>query len=131
MSDSDKTNDQSTNLSDEFVKLGRNFKDALQSAWTSEERKKLQAEIESGLMEASRALKQATDDFSKSPAAQTFKADAEDFRKRVQTGELEAKIRSELLNALRMANEALKNAFPGEPTAGGEAGKPSDNPPGK
>ncbi len=119
-------NDQSTNLSDEFVKLGRNLKQALQSAWTSEERKRLQAEIETGLTEASRALKQATDDFSKSQAAQTIKADAEDFKKRVQSGELESKIRSELLNALHMANEALKSAFSSEATTGSDPAKPSD-----
>ncbi len=125
MTDSDPTKNQSTNLSEEFAKLGRNIKQALQSAWSSEERKKLQAEIETGLMEASRALKQASGDFSKSQAAQTLKADTEDFKKRVHSGELEAKIRSEVMNALHIANEALKNAFPSESAKGGEPSKPS------
>jgi hypothetical protein len=55
----------------------------------------------------------AKDDFSHSQAAQTLKTEAEDFHKRVQSGELEAKVRSEVLAALRMANEQLRKAFSG------------------
>jgi hypothetical protein len=105
-------------ISDEFAELGRNIKQALESAWTSEERKKLQTEIEAGLKEASQSVKQAANDFSKSQAGQTLKTEAEDFQKRVQSGELEAKIRSELLAALRMANEGLKKAISGFESAG-------------
>jgi hypothetical protein len=117
-------------ISDEFVELGRNIKRALQSAWTSEERKKLQAEIETGLKEASKALKQATDDFSHSQAGQTLKSEAEDFQKRVQSGELEVKVRSELLSALRLANQELKKAFSGEGSTGGNPTQPPGKPEG-
>ena len=120
--------EQYKSIADEFVELGRNIKQALQSVWTSEERKRLQSEIETGLSEASRALKQATDEFSKSQAAQNLKADAEDFQRRVQNGELEAKIRSELLAALHIANEELKKAFSGEQSPGGNSAQPPDSP---
>lgn len=123
MTDPTSPPEPATNLADEFAALGRNIKQAVQAAWTSEERKRLQAEIESGLLEASRAVKQAADDFSTSQAAQTLKAEADDFHQRVQSGELEAKIRSELLAALRMANEGLKQAF-----ARDEAARPPQNP---
>ena len=113
MTDQNPTPEQGSTIEDEFVEFGRNIKKALQSAWTSEERKKLQAEIETGLNEASKALKQAKEDFSHSQAAQTLKSEAEDFQKRLQSGELEAKVRSEVLAALRMANEQLKKAFSG------------------
>jgi len=112
-------------ISDEFAELGRNIKQALESAWTSEERKKLQTEIEAGLKEASQAVKQAAGDFSKSQAGQTLKTEAEDFQKRVHSGELEAKIRSELLAALRMANEGLKKAVSGFESAGEKPQDPS------
>ena len=128
MADPNPPQGQSNTIADEFVELGRNFKQALQAAWTSEEGKKLQAEIETGLKEASRAFKQVTDDFSKSQAGQTLKAETEDFQKRVQSGELEAKIRSDLLAALRMANNELKKAFSGEPSPGGKSAQPSDKP---
>lgn len=108
-------------ISDEFAELGRNIKQALQAAWASEDRARLQAEIEAGLKEASRAVKQAADEFSQSQAGQTLKTEAEDFNKRIQSGELEAKVRSELQAALRIANQELKKAFPGEAPKGGKS----------
>ena len=128
MADPKQSQEQYKSIADEFVELGRNIKQALQTAWTSEERRKLQSEIETGLSEASRALKQAADEFSKSQAAQNLKADAEDFQRRVQNGELEAKIRSELLTALHIANEELKKAFSGEPSPHENSAKPPDSP---
>lgn len=115
MTDPNPSQRQPGTIADEFIELGRNIQKALQAAWASEDRKKLQAEIEAGLKEAGNALKQATDDFSSSPAAQTLKSEAEDLHNRVKSGELEDKIRSEVLAALRMANEELKKAFPVEP----------------
>jgi len=128
MADPKPHQEQSTTLADEFAELGRNIKKALQSAWTSEERRRLQSEIETGLREASRALKQATDELSRSQVAQNLKTDAEDFQRRVQNGELEAKVRSELLAALRMANEELKKAFSGEVSPEGESVQPPAGP---
>ena len=113
MTDKNPAGESGSTIENEFVEFGRNIKKALQSAWASEDRKKLQAEIEAGLNEAGKALKQAKEDFSRSKAGQTLKAEAEDFQKRVQSGELEAKVRSEVLSALRMANEQLKKAFSG------------------
>jgi hypothetical protein len=128
LSDQNPSQEQSNSIADEFVELGRNIKQALQSAWTSEERRRLQSEIETGLREASRALKQATDELSKSQAVQDLKADAEDLHRRVQNGELEAKIRSELLSALRRANEELKKAFSGEASPEEESVQPPAGP---
>ena len=109
MTENNSSQKQTRSLADEFVELGKNLKEALQTAWASEDRKKLQEEIEAGLQEAGKAIKQATEDFSTSQAAQTLKSEAEDFQKRAQSGELEAKIRTEVLAALRLANEALKS----------------------
>jgi hypothetical protein len=128
LSDQNPPQSQSTTIAEEFAELGRNIKQAVQSAWTSEERKRLQSEIETGLMEASRVLKQATDELSKSQAAKNLKADAEDFQRRVQTGELEAKIRSELQAALHMANKELKKAFSNEAAPEGESVYPPPGP---
>jgi len=50
---------------------------------------------------------------SHSQVGQTLKTEADDFQKRVKSGELEAKVRSEVLAALRMANDQLKKAFSG------------------
>jgi CII-binding regulator of phage lambda lysogenization HflD len=128
MADAKPSQGQATSITDEFVELGRNIQKALEAAWASEERIKLQAEIEAGLKEANKALKQAADDFSQSQAGQTLKVETEGLQKRLQSGEVEAKIRSDLLSALRMANEELKKAFSGRPAPGGAPAQPSDKP---
>lgn len=128
MTDQKSSQDRNNDIAVEFAEFGQNIKRALQSAWTSEERKKLQADIEKGLKEAGEALKQATNDFSRSQAAQTAKAEAEDFKKRVKSGELETKVRSEVLNALRLANDQLKKAFSGGTTTETRPNQPPAGP---
>ena len=98
-------------LADELRALGHNLQAALQSAWESQERKKLQTEIESGLNDLTRTLSQAAKDFGESPTGQTLKADVEDFQQRVRTGDVEQKVRSELLGALRSVNTELQKAI--------------------
>jgi hypothetical protein len=100
---------------DELRELGRNLRALLQSAWESDERKKLQGEIETGLNELFSNLSQAAQDFSASPTGQTLKSDIEDLSQRIKTGEVETKVRAEVLNALRAANEGLKNASTPKP----------------
>ncbi len=91
---------------DELRSLGRNLSSLLQSAWESEERKKLQQEIESGLNEMGKSLKGAAE----GPTGQAIKADLEDLHQRMRTGEVEQRLRSELVAALHAANEAIKKA---------------------
>ena len=51
MSDSNpnETKTPSDNISEQLNELGKNLREALQTAWESEERRKLQKEIEDGL----------------------------------------------------------------------------------
>ena len=128
MSDQKSSQDRNADIAAEFAEFGQNIKKALQSAWASEDRKNLQAEIEKGLREAGEALKTASSDISHSQAAQTLKTEAEDFQKRVKSGELEAKARSELLAILRMANEQLKKVFPGGSSDEGRSAQPPAGP---
>jgi hypothetical protein len=95
---------------DELHELGQNLKQALHTAWESEGRRKIQKEIEAGLADLSATLSQATKDFTGSPAGQTLKADVQDFNQRLRSGEVESKVRSELLGALRTVNQELKKA---------------------
>ena len=82
----------------------------LQAAWETEERKKAQKEIEAGLNDLAKTLSQAANDFAQSPTGQTLKADIKDLGQRIQTGEVETKVRNEVVSALRVANEGLKKA---------------------
>ena len=98
------------NLTDEFRTLGRNLLNTLHAAWDRPERKNLQQEIENGLSELMDTLKSEAGNIASSPTGQKVKTEAEDLRQRVQTGEVDTAIRSELLKALQTVNAELKKA---------------------
>ena len=97
-------------LRDEFKTLGDNFKAMFTSAWESEERKKLQSELEAGMKELGNALNDLAADFRASEAGETLRREANDFSERVRSGEVETKAREEILKALRALNTELEKA---------------------
>ena len=98
------------NLADAFHKLGVNLVETLRSAWDTPERKKLQDEVEESLVSLSATVKNELDSFSDSPTGQRLKADMEDLRARVRSGETEAQVRQEILKALQLVNTELEKA---------------------
>ncbi len=97
-------------LGDELRNLGKNLSDFLRAAWASEERKRVQTDIESSLSELGKTIDKAANDFSSSETGQRFKADVKDFKKRVETGEVSEKARTELLSVLKRVNQELTKA---------------------
>jgi len=118
MSDSNpnETKTPNDNISDQLNELGKNLREALQSAWESEERRKLQKEIEDGLANLGASLSQAARDFSNSPTGQNLKEDVKDMQERWRTGEMHSKVHSELVEALRKVNTELQKATKQPPT---------------
>jgi hypothetical protein len=98
------------NLTEELRLLGRNLLSTLQAAWDRPERKNLQQEIETGISELVNTLKNEAGNVASSPTGQKVKSEAEDLRQRVQNGEVDTAIRSELLKALQTVNTELKKA---------------------
>lgn len=98
-------------LAEEFRRLGKNLTEVLHTAWNRPGRKRLREEITSSLSELGSLLKEEAKYMSESPAGQRLKAEAEDLRQRVRSGEVEAKARQEMLSALRIANEQLRKAI--------------------
>lgn len=98
-------------LSAELRELGKNLVEVLRTAWDQPERKRLQQEIVNGLNEMGTTIREETDKFSQSPTGQRLKSDVSNVTQRVQTGELEARGRQELLNALQMANQQIQRAI--------------------
>lgn len=104
-------------LSEEFRRLAENLKQAAAAAWHSEESQKLKQEIRTGLHALEAGLKGATEEFASSETGQRVKAGVEDFSARVRSGEVEGRLRQDLLAALRAVNETLqKNTGPTGPT---------------
>ena len=97
-------------LVDELRSLGDNLREMLASAWNRNERQRLQQDLEEGLADLKNSLNRATDEFQASPAGQTIKEELSDLNERLRTGEVEATVRREVLNALRLANDGLKKA---------------------
>jgi len=100
----------------EFRNLGDNLKAAFQAAWESDERVKLQEDIEGGLNDLGQALSQAAEDFANSPSGQQLKHRVEDFGERVRSGEVEDKVRAGLLSALQQINRELEKVAKRPPT---------------
>jgi HD-GYP domain-containing protein (c-di-GMP phosphodiesterase class II) len=112
-----------SDIASEFRQLGNNLKSILQSAWESEERKKLQQEIESGLAELGDSLNKTISEFKESPEGQRLKADVDDFRTRLRSGEVEVQARGELLSILRKVNDELQKATSPQAKPPSEAGQ--------
>jgi signal recognition particle GTPase len=98
------------NISEQLNELGKNLREALQSAWESEERMKLQKEIEEGLANLGASLSEAAKDFSTSPTGKNLKEDVKDLHERWRTGEVRSKMHSEIIEALRKVNTELQKA---------------------
>jgi hypothetical protein len=111
---------RSGEVASEFKDLGENLKSILQNAWESEERKNLQREIESGLANLGKTLEQAAKEFKESEAGQRLKADAEDLHQRIRSGEVETRVRDDLLAALRKVNSELEKVLSRKSPGGGE-----------
>jgi hypothetical protein len=97
-------------LADELRALGENLRAILQSAWESDERRRFQGELETGLGELADSLGKAARDFSESDAGQQMKAELRDLGERVRSGEVESKVRQDLTDVLRKLNDELGRA---------------------
>ncbi len=105
MSEDKKTEDS---LINEFQTLGENLVNTFRAAWDNPERKRLQKEIEDGLVEMRSTMMQEVDSFSESSTGQRLKSDIDDFQDWVQNSNAEDQIREELIKALNIANTELK-----------------------
>ncbi len=97
-------------ISDQLNELGKNLRDAMQTAWASDERRKLQQEIEEGMASLGSTLSQAAKDFSNSNTAKTIKDDMKDLGDRWRSGDVGSKVHADLVDALRRVNDELQKA---------------------
>jgi gas vesicle protein len=108
----------SGDLASEFQELGKNLKNVFVNAWESEQRKNFQKELEDGFSELGESLKQTAEEIHDSDTGQRVKAEAEDLRDRVRSGEVETKIREDILAVLHKVNFELGKIIQPEPSTG-------------
>ena len=119
------------NLEDEFQALGQNLVAALRAAWDTPERKRVQEQLITGLNELGTSLKHEADNFSTSHAGQQIKSSVEQVGERIRNAETQEKVRQELLNALKSANNELQKVidrWSDKTTDSGEASSSQDKP---
>jgi hypothetical protein len=102
---------QNDDIGEQLNELGKNLRETLRTAWESDDRQKLQQEIETGLTNLRDSLNQAAKDFTNSQAGQNLKEDVKDLHERWQTGEVGSKVRSEIADALRVVNKELQKTY--------------------
>ncbi len=106
MTEEHKTNNE---IKDAFRDFGKNLKNAVDTAWDSEERTHVQDQIESGLSDLGSALETFVKDISDSEAGVKLKDGVEDFGERLRSGEVEQKAKADLIKALEYLNTQLDN----------------------
>lgn len=98
-------------LASEFRALGKNLVSALNAAWESPERKRMQSEVLSGLNELGATLQKEVDNLSNSDASQQVKSSVEQIGERIRSSETQMKVRQELLSALKTANLEIQKVI--------------------
>lgn len=103
-----KTAHAHTDLMDEFKRLGRQFGDTLQSAFNSEEARRMETELRAGMKtfadEVERVFREAKD----SPAASRVKEEATVVKERVETGDVGRKAQEGIVGGLRWLSDELE-----------------------
>lgn len=107
-SDPSPDENSSEDVSAEWQDLGKNLRNVFQNTWESDERRKLQDDIEAGLADFASTINKAVGDFKESPTGQRLKTDVDDFHERVKSGEVEGKAREEVAAVLRSINSELE-----------------------
>jgi len=97
-------------LRDEFRALGQNLKEMMNSAWESEERQNLQAELKEGMHELGNVLDEFAANVQTGEVSKSIRREVDDFSERVRSGEFESKAREEILKALKVLNTELEKA---------------------
>ena len=105
------TENTQPDLASQFREMGENIKNIFRSTWESVEVEKLKEEMKDGINELSSAATQAVEDFNVSESGKRIKAEAEEFRSRVESGEVETRAREEISNTLNLINAELSKAI--------------------
>lgn len=112
----------------EMKNLGRQFADALRTAWNSQERQKLETEVREGLDMFVSELEKGFRELRDGQAAQKAKQEASQVKEKLEGAELGRKAKVAMADGLRWLSEEFENLAaqftPAEKAANGEASTP-------
>jgi hypothetical protein len=105
--ENEKPKEEAPDLAAEFAELGKKIRSTVETAWTSEERKKIQAELKEGLdrfvKEVDGAIRSARD----SDTGQKVKAEVKKVADDFESGKVAGEVRKGLVTGLRALGNTL------------------------
>lgn len=99
---------ESNELKEEFQKLAENLAGNFKALWEHPQTEEIRSEFKEGLHQLGDTLNQLANDFSESPTGKKFQEDARGFGEKVRSGEVESKVRAEMVKALNAINTELE-----------------------
>ena len=97
-------------LTEELRRLADNINQFAKTVWESPERQKIQEDLHTRLNEMGTNLEDAAHQFSQSPAGQQIKSELDDFSQRLANGEIETKVKTEVIKVLGTLNQQIEQA---------------------
>ncbi len=111
-------------LKRELNALGENLHRALLGVWESEDRKRLQSDVESGLEAVLHNLRSEVREFQDSDTGKRLKNDLKALEEDLRAGETAARVREEIVRVVRSLNQELERS--NRPVTGGTSGTSTD-----
>ncbi len=105
--ENERPRDEGEDIAAEFAELGRKLRNAIHTAWQSEERYRLENDIREGLNRFAKEVDEAAHTVRESELGQRMEASADKVRKDVESGKVGEEVRKGLLTALRSVSQAL------------------------
>lgn len=98
---------EGVDIADELRKLGKQFADTIEAAWSSEERQRVESEIREGMSNFADELGKLFKDVKESPTAQRVRSEAETVKHKVNEAEVGRKAKVSLAKGLGWLSEEL------------------------
>lgn len=100
--------EHTSDIVDEFKKLGRQFAGTLEGIFTSDEARRVEGEIRAGMKSFADEVEKAFSQAKESPAASRMKEEAAGVKDRVETGEFARKSQEGIVSGLRWLSTELE-----------------------
>ncbi|HMT20093.1 MAG TPA: hypothetical protein PKE20_02420 [Promineifilum sp.] len=100
--------DQTSDIVDEFKRLGRQFADTLESVFNSDEARRVEGEVRAGMKSFAGEVEKAFNQAKDSPAASRMKEEAAGAKERVEAGEFGRKTQEGMVSGLRWLSTELE-----------------------
>jgi hypothetical protein len=105
--ENERVKEETPDIARELAELGKKLGEAINTAWHSEERQKIQGEIKDGLQRFSTEVDAAVKNLRESDVGEKVKSSVKQVREDVEAGKVADDLRRGTVSALRSLSEAL------------------------